>query len=250
MGFFRLKIFRKKKRSAGASGDRNEQIIAFVKECFGFRPIDISLYELALKHKSRNEEVTENNERLEFLGDSVLDSIVAEYLFEKYPSETEGFLTKMRAKIVSRKTLNAIAIRFGLEQMVDAHVEHDPKSTSLGGNALEAIIGAIYLEKGFEFAKRVVRSHLLERHIQLSEFKQREFDPKSRVIERVQKVRGKIDFQTIEDAEEESSQKHYISRVFIDGEERGLGRGTSKKKAEQEAASQALDNWPAEDLPE
>ncbi len=220
---------------------KEHPIKGYVKEHFGFEPMNIELYRTAVRHKSAFEHPNENNERLEFLGDAVLDSLASHYLFDRYPTKFEGFLTKQRATIVSRRTLNRMAIETGLEKLVDAVLEQDPKQTSVGGNALEALIGAIYLDKGYGFAQKVFDERIMDRYIKLDEPGTAPFDPKSRLIEFTQKKKWAIRFETVDHLTVDKFKK-YRSEVRINDEVMGSGIGTSKKKAEQEAALNALDS--------
>lgn len=205
----------------------------------GYAPKSLEVYQRAFKHKSIFEGLNENNERLEFLGDSVLDAIVADFLFKHYKSHNEGFLTKMRAKIVSRKTLNQLAIKMGIHKLVKAQVEQETHQTSLAGNALEALIGSIYLDRGYEFTEKVVQDRILEKFIDLNDLEQLDFDPKSKLIERSQKERFKLVFNTrLKDPD--SKVKEYLCTISKDEDPIGEGIGSSKKKAEQEAARKAL----------
>jgi ribonuclease-3 len=211
-----------------------------VAEIFGYVPENVELFKLAFRHKSVFEERNSNNERLEFLGDSVLDAIVADYLYKHYPEKDEGFLTKMRSKIVSRNTLNKMARDLGINSLIVAHVERSKHETSLGGNAMEALIGALYLDRGFEVANQLIQERLLLKFVELSKFEKLDFDPKSKLIEHSQKLRFKLRFKTIEDSKKDDSFRTYKSTVKIDGRNVSEGTGSSKKKAEQAAAKIAL----------
>ena len=233
IGFFK-KLFRPVSKS-------DHPVISYVEKHFGFSPKDATRYIQAVQHKSAHDTPSANNERLEFLGDAVLDLLASEYLFETYPNEYEGFLTQKRASIVSRKTLNKAAIATGLEQLVEAKLEQDPKKTSIGGNALEALVGAIYLEEGYLKAKQVFASHIMGKLIQLDLSEERPFDPKSKLIEWTQKERKQIRFET-EEHPTKDQYKRFLSEVYIDDVKLGDGVSTSKKKAEQEAALKALES--------
>lgn len=209
-------------------------------EVFGYVPENVELFKLAFRHKSVFEKRNANNERLEFLGDSVLDAIVADYLYKHYPEKDEGFLTKMRSKIVSRNTLNKMAMDLGINSLIIARVERSKNETSLGGNAMEALIGAVYLDRGFEVANQLIQERLLLRFVELSKFEKLDFDPKSKLIEHSQKSRFKLNFQTIEDSKEGDAFRTYKAIVKIDGRNVSEGTGRSKKKAEQAAAKIAL----------
>tara|TARA_R110002050_G_scaffold221441_1_gene357326 strand:- start:125991 stop:126569 length:579 start_codon:yes stop_codon:yes gene_type:complete len=181
----------------------------------------------------------ENNERLEFLGDSILDAVVAEVLYEKFPQGKEGFLTQIRSRIVSRSRLNKLGIALQLDQLIEVQMSRNVKETSLSGNALEALIGAIYLDKGFAKTNLFIREQLLAAHIDFSQLLTQEPDPKSRVIETAQKNKVKVVFKTaIYNREDPQS---FECKVVFDGEEIANAFGPSKKKAEQKAAAEALE---------
>lgn len=197
------------------------------------------LYLQALRHKSVYESSYQNNERLEFLGDSILDSVIAQILFHKFPEGKEGFLTRIRSRIVSRANLNRLGIALGLDQLIEVQMGGEIKDTSLTGNALEALIGAMYLDKGFKFTANFIREKLLAPYINFNDILTSEPDPKSRVIELAQKNKIKLHFNTsIYQKEEPQSFK---CNVMYGGDELASAIGTSKKKAEQKAAAEALD---------
>lgn len=196
------------------------------------------LYLQALRHKSLYESSYQNNERLEFLGDSILDSVVAEVLFEKFPQGKEGFLTQIRSRIVSRTSLNNLGFALGLDKLIEAQMSRDVKETSLSGNALEALIGAIYIDKGFIFTSEFIRRKIIGPHIHFDTILTYEPDPKSRIIERAQKRKVKVHFNTT--VFEKDDPQSFQSKVLFDGDEIASAIGSSKKKAEQKAAAEAL----------
>ncbi|MGB0389924.1 MAG: ribonuclease III [Salibacteraceae bacterium] len=196
------------------------------------------LYVQALRHKSLYESSFQNNERLEFLGDSILDSVVAEILFEKFPQGKEGFLTQIRSRIVSRNSLNNLGFSLGLDKLIEAQMSRDVKETSLSGNALEALIGALYIDKGFKFTNQFIRNKIIGPHIHFDTILTHEPDPKSRLIEIAQKKKIKVHFNTVLFQKEEP--QLFESKVIFDGNEISAARGSSKKKAEQKAAAQGL----------
>jgi ribonuclease-3 len=196
------------------------------------------LYLQALRHKSVYESSFQNNERLEFLGDSILDSVVAEVLYEKFPQGKEGFLTQIRSRIVSRSNLNRLGISLQLDKLIEVQMGREIRETSLSGNALEALIGAIYLDKGFIATNKFIREQLIAPHINFNTILTQEPDPKSRVIERAQKNKVKVLFLTSIFQKEEP--QSFVSKVIFDGEEIASATGASKKKAEQKAAAEAL----------
>ncbi len=219
---------------------KNKQYYRIVREVFGFRPNNIELYKLALIHRSASfitgNGIAVNNERLEFLGDSILSSIVTDYLFTEYPEENEGFLTQMRSKIVSRATLNQLGADIGLGNHVITHQSNGHQQKHLYGDAMEAMIGAIYLDKGYNFVNGLVINSIFRKHLDLQALSHTETDYKSRLIEWGQKSRQEIRFETKFSEKSTSREPDFLSTVVIDGREVGYGNGSTKKQAEQNAA--------------
>lgn len=213
------------------------------RRIFGVTPDNVELYKLALVHRSASVKVeggrSINNERLEYLGDAVLESIVSDYLFIEYPDKSEGFLTQTRSKIVSRQSLNALARELGLDEMVIYNSTGNFAHKHLFGDCFEALVGALYLDKGYDTVNRIVINDLLSRHINLEDLTHSEHDHKSRLIEWCQKSKRTISFSTEADGEQRGSQPAFISRVLIDDMRIGVGRGSTKKEAEQNAAENA-----------
>lgn len=179
-----------------------------------------------------------NNERLEFLGDSVLNSIVAEYLFKKYPNKDEGFLTKMRSKIVKRDTLNDIADNMGLDIILSEY-SIGKMSSSMMGNALEALVGAIYIEFGYNKTSEYVVRSILMKYLDIHMLEQKDDNFKSILLEWCQKNNKEINFKVL--TKSKFDKRDYFNvGVFINGEEIALGEDFSKKSAEQKAANFAL----------
>lgn len=218
-----------------------------IRHITGFTPGNLICYEQSLRHHSSSQKIHENgtkdsNERLEYLGDAVLNTIIAEHLFKKFPYKDEGFLTEMRSKIVSRVSLNDLALKIGLSKLV----EYDRRAmqnlnlrNSIFGNALEAFIGAIFLDAGFEKAKYFILEKLLRYHIDIDKLQQTETNFKGRLIEYSQKVNKPLEFEVLE--ETINKQKIYTARIIIDQVLFGEAEHTSKKQAEQMAAQKALD---------
>ncbi len=213
-----------------------------LKRIIGFFPSNCKLYQLALVHKSISQcifnDISINNERLEYLGDAILDAIIAEYLFQKFPDKDEGFLTQMRSKIVNRDNLNYIAIKLGIPNIMQSKLASD-NHKSLYGDALEALIGALYIDKGYKKTKAIVLERIIQNHISLNKLQLTESDFKSRIIEWGQKNKKDINFTCYEEQNENSI--IFISHLLIVDEVVGRGTGTSKKEAEQNAAKQALE---------
>lgn len=217
-----------------------------IRKITGFYPGVITCYIQALRHHSASNTVHKNgsrdsNERLEYLGDSVLNTVVAELLFNKYPYKNEGFLTEMRSKIVSRESLNDLAIKIGLSQIVqyDKRAIGIHTKNSIFGNALEAFIGAIFLDGGFSLARSFILKRLIT-HIDLDQLQHTEKNFKGRLIEWGQKQGSTVEFDTIED----NSRKQRLFTVYVkvNGEMLGEAEHISKKKAEQLAAEKACES--------
>ena len=210
----------------------------------GFMPRNLSLYRLAFIPKSAQQKNPSgnrlNNERLEYLGDAVLDAIVANYLFNRFPEGDEGFMTKLRARIVKRKNLDYLATKIGLQAFINSGISNGSKSKHIYGNALEALIGAIYLDRGYGAARKFFERKILDRHIDLVLLAQKDPDYKSRVIEWTQKNRVEITFESKEEHLSGIKAPSFVSVILLNEEEKGSGRGDSKKEAEQQAAKAAL----------
>jgi ribonuclease-3 len=214
-----------------------------LRRILGFAPSNLKLYQLALIHKSASGKFSKNhdihNERLEFLGDAILDSIIAEQLYKFFPDEDEGFLTQMRSKIVNRETLKKIAIKMGISDLLIVRMTKD-NHKALHGDALEALIGAIYLDKGYKRARKFVLNKIIKRHVNLEELSEVEIDFKSRIIEWGQKNRKDINFTCHEQANGNDHAPVFISHLLVFDDIVGMGLGKSKKEAEQNAAKQAI----------
>ncbi|GAB3922881.1 ribonuclease III [Mucilaginibacter myungsuensis] len=225
---------------------KNKTYVKQLKNLLGFVPGNLSLYRNAFRHKSAatnvRKGVKNSNERLEFLGDAVLGSVVAEVLFKLYPYEDEGFLTELRSKIVNRANLNQLARKMGFEQLVeyDARMVGSTRQGSLLGDAFEALIGAVYLDKGYEFTKSFLINHIIKSHIDIHTLEQTETNFKSKLIEWCQRHGKDISFDLVENKEGESN-KLFSIHAIIDGEVMGLGKEFSKKNAEKLAAEKACE---------
>ncbi len=229
-------FFRKK------SSSDNPEIDRFVFERFGYRPKNGQLFLHALTHKSiiNTTEVDISNERLEFLGDAILDSIVAEFLYARFPNEDEGYLTKIKSKVVSRDTLGAIGHDMKLRKVLRYNKNRTIKIETIEGNAFEALVGAIYLDGGFEAAQKSLINHVFRKHVNLNRILEEEIDFKSRLFIWSQKNRLPIDFEVLLEESDGANWK-YLVRVVIKDREYGRGSGSSKKKAEQAAAQETLE---------
>jgi len=214
-----------------------------LKRILGFRPRNFRLYQLAFVHKSASHIVFNdtkvNNERLEFLGDAILDSLVAEYLFCRFPDKEEGFLTQTRSKLVNRDNLNHLAIKLGVGEMIISKLSRD-NHKSVYGDTLEALIGALYLDKGYVKTKKIVLERIIQSDININRLLTTETDFKSRIIERGPKNKKTVSFTSFEEIEEQSNAPVFITHLFVVDDVVGRGSGFSKKEAEQNAARQAL----------
>ncbi len=213
---------------------------AWCRKTLGITPGKIELYREAFRHVSAvpdDRSDLPDNERLEFLGDSILDAIIGHLLFTQYADKDEGFLTRLRSKLVSRTQLNLLAKHMEIDRVIKSNVAKDSTS-SVPGNALEALIGALFLDKGFDRTRKVVVG-LLTKHFDLKAIEKEDRDGKSRLLEWGQKRRKRIDF-VIHEETAQGRGKIYVCEVRINGEMKGTGRGISKKVAEQDAAQSAF----------
>lgn len=210
-----------------------------------FYPDNITLYEQALLHKSSSIRLKNgkwiNNERLEFLGDAILDAIVADIVFKEFEYKKEGFLTNMRSKLVQRETLNKLALEIGIDKLIKSSTRTTTHNTHMYGNALEALIGAIYLDRGYRVAKKFVSERLINKHINMETIAQREDNFKSRLIEWSQKQKVDLNFEVISTSTDNDNNPIFESGVYILGEEVGRGNGYSKKESQQKAAKQVFE---------
>ena len=213
-------------------------------QILGFYPRDIRIYEQALLHKSSSIKSDKgrllNNERLEFLGDAVLDTVVADILYHRFEGKREGFLTNTRSKIVSRETLNRVAEEIGLLGLVKFNTRQSAHNNYMGGNAFEALIGAIYLDKGYEVCKQFIENRIIGKYIDVEKISRKEVNFKSKLIEWSQKNRMELSFVLLEQGYDEFNSPTFESEVIIEGIHAGKGKGYSKKESQQLAAQESL----------
>lgn len=209
----------------------------------GFFPNNIHLYKLALQSRSvqshESGKSTLNNERLEYLGDAVLGAIVAEYLYKMYPFRSEGFLSEMRSKIVSRAQLNSLTIKIGLDKLIST--KGNPTSKSLYGDTFEAFVGAMFLDKGFEVTKRVIINNIITKLFDLKELEKQNYNFKSQLLEWSQKNKKFTEFKVVDEIPANGHAKQYVVRAFIDGKPMETGCDFNIKGAEQVAAQKTLE---------
>ena len=219
---------------------RDKAYFRMVDDMFGFVPHNIELYKLALIHKSASLILEDgrpiNNERLEFLGDAVIESVTSDYVFIEFPEQDEGFMTQLRSRIVSRQSLNALAVKLGLDKQVIAGAGAGLAQKHIFGDAFEAMMGAVYLDQGYEFVNRLLINNIFFRYLNIDELTRIDPDYKSRLIEWCQKGRHRIEFHSSRDEKSSPSHPSFSATVEIDGMKVGYGSGESKKEAEQQAA--------------
>lgn len=214
-----------------------------ISNIVGFEPNSIQLYRIALTHRSLGstyKSTIENNERLEFLGDAVLDAIVAEYLFKIYPDQNEGFLTVMRSRIVNGEILYDLSMKTGLWRLI----RYPGSATSkkhIFGDAFEALIGAIFVDKGYKTAYHFFIEQILTKYIDLEKLRVLDSNFKSLLLEHIQKCKLHITFDTFQEPESTKNNPVFISEIFIGNQLAGTGSGCSKKEAEQNASREALE---------
>lgn len=213
-----------------------------VSMLIGYRTRNFELFRTALNHRSVKDNPTENNERLEFLGDAIIGSVVAEYLFKKYPYKGEGFLTEMRSKMVNRQQLNHIAIQMGLRKLTRFNkMDGGLKTSQIFGNTLEALVGAIYLDKQYNFTKNWIIQKMIQPYLFMDELEQIDINIKNKIIGWALKQGKQIDFVLAEEVQE-GRRKLFTINVVIDGEIIASQKGFTKKDASQLAAQKAIEN--------
>ncbi len=225
------------------SSDRKEFYL-FLKELLGFYPQNLKLYDLAFVHKSASTVDSQgnfvNNERLEYLGDAILGAIIADFLYNRFPQEDEGFLTKTRSKLVNRAFLTKLTHDMGLHIFIDSNTTKNIDKSHIYGDALEALIGAIYLDKDYQSVKFFVTKRILSQFVDLNEIEHEDNNYKSQLIEWSQKNKRDIEFETKEEISEKSKHPKFKAIIKIDHKQVGKGSGTSKKEAHQNAARETL----------
>lgn len=224
------------------SSDKNLAIS--IRNIFGYYPRNIYLYQLAFRHKSASKEFINglklSNERLEYLGDAVLSSVVADYLFRKFPYKEEGFLTEMRSRIVSRAQLNKLSKKLGLDKLIESEAFCNNHSKSLHGDAFEAFVGAIYLDRGYQFTSKIILKRVIDVHFDIEKLQKQDVNFKSQMIEWSQKEKVPMEFNVVEEVGNGYG-KQYIVELLVNNEVYANGRDFSIKGAEQMAAGHAME---------
>ena len=210
----------------------------------GFYPRNIRIYEQALLHKSSSVKSDKgrllNNERLEFLGDAILDAVVGDIVYQKFDGKREGFLTNTRSKIVSRESLNRLAEQIGLLKLIKFNTRQSAHNSYMGGNAFEALVGAIYLDRGYEYCKFFMERRIIGQYLDLNKVSRKEVNFKSKLIEWTQKNKVEIVFELVEQSYDEFNSPIFESEILIEGIHACKGKGYSKKESQQIAAHETL----------
>ena len=205
----------------------------------GFYPHNIKIYKQALLHKSSSVKTQGkliNNERLEFLGDAILDAVVADIVYKKFEGKREGFLTNTRSKIVQRETLNNLAINIGLDKLIKYSSKQSSHNSYMSGNAFEALIGAIYLDRGYNACKKFMEERIIGKYINIDKISRKEVNFKSKLIEWSQKNKFEIEFRLIGQSLDESQNPVFETQIIVENVPGGSGKGYSKKESQQAAA--------------
>lgn len=231
---YRIKLF---------SSPRKE-FYSFIKETAGFSPLKLRLYDLAFIHKSASKTDLMgqpiNNERLEYLGDAILGTIVADYLYNRFPRKDEGFLTQLRSRIVNRSFHTQLTFKLGLNRFVTSNTNSVNDSSHIYGDVFEAFVGAIYLDVGFKGAKKFVIKKILSVYVDINALERSDNNYKSQLIEWGQKNKREVEFDTRENSEAGQNNPPFVSIIKIDGQIWGKGEGYSKKESQQNSACKAL----------
>lgn len=219
----------------------DKELSAQLEHLLGFKPKHLPYYQLALLHRSKNDELARNNERLEFLGDAFLGAIVAEYLFKKYPTQSEGYLTEMRSRIVRRETLNNVANRMGLQKLVQYNT-HDRgiERSHIFGNALEALVGAVYLDQGYTKTRTFVIKQFLHAYVDVESMASTDTNYKNQLLNWAQTHRQSLTFELMQD-KREGARRMFTVGIFLNEQLFCEGNAYSKKDAGQVAARKALE---------
>lgn len=225
---------------------KEKELYYSLRDIIGFYPHNIDFYKQALMHRSVSRRNAKgkpvNNERLEFLGDAILDAIVGDIVFRHFEGKREGFLTTTRSKIVQRETLNRLAHEIGIGRLIVSSGHMSSHNSYMEGNAFEALVGAIYLDRGYGACMRFMQKRILSQLINLDKVAYKEVNFKSKLIEWCQKNKVKLDFELVEQQRDNSNSPMFVYKAKIEGIEGGEGRGYSKKESQQTASKTALQN--------
>jgi len=231
------------KRNNGTYIVNKKEFSSGLRKIVGFRTLNLRLYEVAFIHRSASFTLPDgqriNNERLEFLGDAVLDMILSDYLFAKFPDASEGFMTKIRSRIVNHEILNQLSVSMGIDKILVSNVNSANTTMNLHGDALEALIGAVFVDKGYKRTKNIFIVRVFNKYLDLQKIINTDTDYKSLVFEWIQKHKTNLTFEYKEEYDFKLKKSLFSATLLINKEEFGTGQGASKKEAEQEAAGEA-----------
>lgn len=232
-----------KKRPNGIYVPDKREFSSRLRKILGFRPGTLRLYEIAFIHRSASFTLADgkkiNNERLEYLGDAILDAILSDFLFEKFPDTSEGFLTKIRSRIVNREVLNELAVSMGINKILVSNISPVHSTKNLYGDAFEALIGSIFIDKGFRKTKKFFIKNVFSKYLDINKIINTDPDYKSLVFEWVQKRKANLIFTYNDEYDFKTKKSIFTTTLFINKKEFGKGQGVSKKEAEQEASNRA-----------
>lgn len=207
----------------------------------GFRPKHLPYYRLAFTHRSSSQEPGECNERLEFLGDAILGAVIAEYLFKRYPYQSEGFLTELRSRMVRRESLNNVAVEMGLKKLIQFNKQdRGLKSSNIFGNALEALIGAVYLDQGYVRTRRFILQMIVKNYLDMDVLEQTDTNYKNQLLNWAQKGGKSLEFQD-QEPRSTGNRKVFAVAILLDGKNVATGTGYSKKEASQNGSKKAIE---------
>ena len=222
-----------------------KEFYLFLRSLLGFYPGNLRIYDIAVIHKSASKIDSQgnfvNNERLEYLGDAILGAAIADFLYNRFPNQDEGYLTQMRSKLVNRSFLTQLTYQIGLNHFIQSNTTSTIESSHIYGDTLEALIGAIYLDKGYPEAKKFITRKLLNNYVNLVEVQNSNTNYKSQLIEWSQKNKKAVSFDTVDESKNDGKQPWFLATIEVDNELLGKGSGTSKKEAQQNASKVALD---------
>jgi ribonuclease-3 len=228
-----------------------KEFYSYIKDLTGHSPLKFKLYDIAFIHKSASyvDKMGNlvNNERLEYLGDAVLGTIVAEYLYNRFPFKDEGFLTQLRSRVVNRSFLTQLTFKMKLNRYVISNANSVSESSHLYGDLLEAFIGAIYLDSGYAVTKKFVIKKIFNQHVDIQEMEKVDNNFKSQLIEWGQKIKQEVEFKTVNNPDSGLDKMPFLSEVSVEGKVKGRGERFSKKEAQQNAAQQAFERLSAAD---
>jgi len=223
---------------------QEKELFSSLHDIIGFYPHNIKYYKMALTHKSsgkRNDKGRPlNNERLEFLGDAILDAVVGHIVYEHFNGKREGFLTNTRSKLVSRETLGKLAQEMGLTELIQSNTSGRSHNSYMAGNAFEALVGAIYLDQGYDAVMRFMKKRILAQMVNIDKVAYKEVNFKSKLLEWTQKNRVRMEFQMLKESTDQQGSPVFGFIVKIEGVDGGTGQGYSKKEAQQQAAKETL----------